>query len=74
MLPYAHTQGDLGPHSEPWHWVYVAKPPAMQLMTNFISRARQNNYDPLLGDRQLETLYRSATKVAALPESPRSKS
>jgi zinc D-Ala-D-Ala carboxypeptidase len=64
MLSYANTQGDLGPQAEPWHWVYVAKQPAMQLMSNFIERARQNNYDPLLGDRQLENTYHSATSLA----------
>jgi LAS superfamily LD-carboxypeptidase LdcB len=74
MLPYGNSQGDLGPYPEPWHWVYVAQPPAMQLMTDFISRARDSNYDPLLGDRQLESLYLSTTKVAVLPPSQRSKS
>ncbi len=64
MLSYANIQGDLGPQTEPWHWVYVAKRPAMQLMSNFIDRARQNNYDPLLGDRQLENTYQSATSLA----------
>jgi LAS superfamily LD-carboxypeptidase LdcB len=61
MLPYANTSGDLGPNNEPWHWVYVGKPPAMKLMAAFLSRARQTNYDPLIGNSQLETIYRSQT-------------
>jgi LAS superfamily LD-carboxypeptidase LdcB len=61
MLPYANTSGDLGPSNEPWHWVYVGKPPAMNLMAAFLSRARQTDYDPLGGDSQLEAIYRSQT-------------
>jgi zinc D-Ala-D-Ala carboxypeptidase len=63
MLPYAHSRGDLGPQAEPWHWVYVAKKPAMQLMTNFIDRARQHQHNPLLGNQQLEKIYHSATPL-----------
>jgi hypothetical protein len=61
MLPYANINGDLGPNNEPWHWVYVGKPPAMKLMAAFLSRARQANYDPLGGNSQLEAIYRSQT-------------
>jgi LAS superfamily LD-carboxypeptidase LdcB len=64
MLPYANTNGDLGPSNEPWHWVYVGKPPAMELMANFLSRARQNNYDPLMGNNQLEKIYKAQTITA----------
>jgi LAS superfamily LD-carboxypeptidase LdcB len=69
MLSYANTSGDLGPNNEPWHWVYAGKPPAMKLMADFLSRARQFNYDPLAGNKQLETIYRSqsgntSTKVS----------
>lgn len=59
MLPYGNTSGDLGPNNEPWHWVYVGKPPAMKLMAAFLSRARQANYDPLAGNNQLEVIYKS---------------
>jgi zinc D-Ala-D-Ala carboxypeptidase len=65
MLPYANTQGDLGPRAEPWHWVYVAKLPAMQLMTSFVDRAHQHHYDPLLGDLKLAEIYRAATSLAS---------
>jgi LAS superfamily LD-carboxypeptidase LdcB len=65
MLPYGNASGDLGPDNEPWHWVYVGKPPAMKLMAGFLSRARQNNYDPLLGNNQLEEIYKAQTVVAA---------
>ncbi len=61
MLPYANTSGDLGPSNEPWHWVYVGKPPAMKLMAAFLGRARQANYDPLDGNSQLEAIYRAQT-------------
>lgn len=61
MLPYANISGDLGPSNEPWHWVYVGKPPAMKLMAAFLSRARQANYDPLGGNSQLEVIYKSQT-------------
>jgi uncharacterized protein YcbK (DUF882 family) len=61
MLPYGNTSGDLGPKNEPWHWVYVGKSPAMQLLAGFLSRARQNNYDPLLGDNKLEEIYKAQT-------------
>jgi LAS superfamily LD-carboxypeptidase LdcB len=61
MLPYDNTSGDLGPNNEPWHWVYVGKPPAMKLMAAFLSRARQANYDPLGGNSQLEVIYKSQT-------------
>jgi zinc D-Ala-D-Ala carboxypeptidase len=61
MLPYANINGDLGPNNEPWHWVYVGKPPAMKLMAAFLGRARQANYDPLGGNSQLEAIYRSQT-------------
>jgi zinc D-Ala-D-Ala carboxypeptidase len=66
MLPYANTSGDLGPSNEPWHWVYVGKPPAMKLMTAFLGRARQTNYDPLAGSSQLEAIYRvtNATRIS----------
>ncbi len=59
MLPYGENSGDLGPKAEPWHWVYVGKPSAMKLMASFVQRARQNSHNPLLGDRQLEEIYRS---------------
>ncbi len=65
MLPYANAQGDLGPRAEPWHWVYVAKLPAMQLMTSFVDRAHRHNYDPLLGDPELAAIYRAATNLAS---------
>jgi zinc D-Ala-D-Ala carboxypeptidase len=65
MLPYANTSGDLGPSNEPWHWVYVGKPPAMNLMAAFLSRARQADYDPLDGNSQLEAIYRSQTATTA---------
>jgi LAS superfamily LD-carboxypeptidase LdcB len=65
MLPYSNTQGDLGPRAEPWHWVYVAKLPAMQLMTSFVDRAYQHHYDPLLGDLKLAEIYRAATSLAS---------
>jgi LAS superfamily LD-carboxypeptidase LdcB len=61
MLPYANINGDLGPNNEPWHWVYVGKPPAMKLMAAFLGRARQANYDPLGGNNQLEVIYKSQT-------------
>ncbi len=61
MLPYGNINGDLGPNNEPWHWVYVGKPPAMKLMAAFLSRARQANYDPLGGNGQLEAIYKSQT-------------
>jgi LAS superfamily LD-carboxypeptidase LdcB len=61
MLPYGNSNGDLGPNNEPWHWVYVGKPPAMQLMAAFLGRARQANYDPLGGNNQLEVIYKSQT-------------
>jgi zinc D-Ala-D-Ala carboxypeptidase len=64
MLPYANQEGDLGPRAEPWHWVYVAKLPAMQLMASFVDRARQNNYDPFLGNPQLAEIYHAATNLA----------
>jgi LAS superfamily LD-carboxypeptidase LdcB len=68
MLPYSNTSGDLGPNNEPWHWVYVGKSPAMQLLAGFLSRARQNNYDPLLGDNKLEEIYKAQTITAADPQ------
>jgi zinc D-Ala-D-Ala carboxypeptidase len=61
MLPYGNINGDLGPNNEPWHWVYVGKPPAMKLMAAFLGRARQANYDPLGGNSQLEAIYKSQT-------------
>jgi zinc D-Ala-D-Ala carboxypeptidase len=61
MLPYGNINGDLGPNNEPWHWVYVGKPPAMKLMAAFLGRARQANYDPLGGNNQLEVIYKSQT-------------
>ncbi len=61
MLPYANINGDLGPNNEPWHWVYVGKPPAMKLMAAFLGRARQANYDPLGGNSRLEAIYKSQT-------------
>jgi LAS superfamily LD-carboxypeptidase LdcB len=61
MLPYANIDGDLGPNNEPWHWVYVGKPPAMKLMAAFLGRARLANYDPLGGNGQLEAIYKSQT-------------
>jgi zinc D-Ala-D-Ala carboxypeptidase len=61
MLPYANTEGDLGPQAEPWHWVYVANRPAMQLLTNFVDRARQHHHNPFLGNAQLEKIYHSTT-------------
>jgi LAS superfamily LD-carboxypeptidase LdcB len=67
MLPYNNINGDLGPNNEPWHWVYVGKSPAMRLMASFLSRARQNNYDPLLGNSQLEAIYKAQT-IAAAPQ------
>jgi zinc D-Ala-D-Ala carboxypeptidase len=59
ILPYTEGSGDLGPQSEPWHWVYVGKPNAMKLMAGFLQRARQLSRDPLLGDQKLEKIYRS---------------
>jgi zinc D-Ala-D-Ala carboxypeptidase len=59
MLSYDRGRGDLGPQAEPWHWVYVGKPVAMKAMAAFVARARQYQWDPLLGDRQLTSLYRS---------------
>ena len=67
MRPYGNITGDLGPSNEPWHWVYVGKPPAMKLMAAFLSRARQANYDPLGGNNQLEVIYRSQTIAALAP-------
>jgi LAS superfamily LD-carboxypeptidase LdcB len=61
MLPYGNAGGDLGPNNEPWHWVYVGKPPAMKLMAAFLGRARQASYDPLGGNSQLEAIYKSQT-------------
>jgi zinc D-Ala-D-Ala carboxypeptidase len=61
MLPYGNINGDLGPNNEPWHWVYVGKPPAMKLMAAFLGRARLANYDPLGGNNQLEVIYKSQT-------------
>ncbi len=61
MLPYGNIKGDLGPNNEPWHWVYVGKPPAMKLMAAFLGRARLTNYDPLGGNNQLEVIYKSQT-------------
>jgi LAS superfamily LD-carboxypeptidase LdcB len=61
ILPYVEDSIDLGPKAEPWHWVYVGKPSAMKLMAGFLQRARQNSYNPLLGDRKLEAIYRSSS-------------
>jgi LAS superfamily LD-carboxypeptidase LdcB len=48
MLSYENNESkcDLGPHNEPWHWVYVGKPAALSLMQEFIARAKQCGYDP----------------------------
>jgi zinc D-Ala-D-Ala carboxypeptidase len=71
MLSYGNEQGDLGPRTEPWHWVYVAKLPAMQLLTSFIDRAHHHHYDPLFGDRQLTTIYRSTSNLTVPLSSPK---
>jgi LAS superfamily LD-carboxypeptidase LdcB len=68
MLPYGNINGDLGPNNEPWHWVYVGKPPAMKLMAAFLGRARQANYDPLGGNNQLEVIYKSQTIAPLAPK------
>jgi zinc D-Ala-D-Ala carboxypeptidase len=68
MLPYGNINGDLGPNNEPWHWVYVGKPPAMKLMAAFLSRARLANYDPLGGNNQLEVIYKSQTIAPLAPK------
>jgi LAS superfamily LD-carboxypeptidase LdcB len=48
MLSYENDESkcDLGPHNEPWHWVYIGKSEAKSLMSDFINRARQCGYDP----------------------------
>jgi LAS superfamily LD-carboxypeptidase LdcB len=68
MLPYGNISGDLGPNNEPWHWVYVGKPPAMKLMAAFLGRARLANYDPLGGNNQLEVIYKSQTIAPLAPK------
>jgi LAS superfamily LD-carboxypeptidase LdcB len=49
MLSYENNESrcDLGPHNEPWHWVYVGQPAARSLMEQFIARANQCGYNPL---------------------------
>jgi LAS superfamily LD-carboxypeptidase LdcB len=48
MLSYENNESrcDLGPHNEPWHWVYIGKPAARSLMEQFIARANQCGYNP----------------------------
>jgi LAS superfamily LD-carboxypeptidase LdcB len=48
MLSYENNESrcDLGPHNEPWHWVYIGKPAARELMQAFIARANQCGYNP----------------------------
>jgi LAS superfamily LD-carboxypeptidase LdcB len=48
MLSYENNESrcDLGPHNEPWHWVYIGKPAARSLMQDFITRANQCGYNP----------------------------
>lgn len=48
MLSYENDEShcDMGPHNEPWHWVFIGKPAARSLMEDFISRAKQCGYDP----------------------------
>jgi LAS superfamily LD-carboxypeptidase LdcB len=62
MLSFANSQGDLGPQNEPWHWVYVKDPRAMKLMSCFVTRAKSNGYDPLLGDEKLAALHQSTAQ------------
>jgi LAS superfamily LD-carboxypeptidase LdcB len=64
MLSFENSQGDLGPKNEPWHWVYVEDPRAMKLMSCFITRAKSNGYDPLLGNKKLTEIHQNATSSA----------